>query len=782
MKKIFKKIIAAALGSVIMLTSVPFSVFGADVTITKSGGWYEYAFVQWSGSGSATVEYKETTAADSTYTAVDSELIRDNRVDIPGLKGDTAYTIKVTVDGASSETTVKTMSYNRDGYAHFNSSGVGAYNDDGTLKSNADVIYVTNATKNSVTYGSYKGIANILSNASKISKPLAIRIIGTVDTQTRDADGTKTTDKNNGVVAINGLVDTSSGSDSNFNMCEIKGASNLTIEGIGTDALIDKWGMVIKNDAKSCEIRNLGFQRYPEDATAIEGANNVWIHNNDFESGENKYDLTSEQDKHYGDGSTDIKKSYYITISGNYYHNGHKTSLIGASSSQYQDWITFSGNVFDATAERTPRVRNAHVHVYNNYYKDVTGYGIGASYNSKIFSEANYFENTNIPITMGPVGSDKYGGTVKSWADIFVDCYEITNPDSAKTGTSYTAASSRDEKTSIANPKSGGDAYDNFDISTSNFYYNSYSVVSAQQAKSDNMVYAGRLNADSGYNGASGGESTTETSESTTVSTESTTSADSTTETTTLTTDTTTEITTQTTTETTTVTETTTESTTHAPVSDIVITDGLFAGVDYGNIFVLEDMPFVSGETTFDGVTYPGWAAGTNNPSTSNDVPTKGAAIKVTPQYDGVFTLTFKLNASKSYYAVESDGTRLETLTNSSADPVCYTKVYNLTGGKEYYFYCKGSKIPVLAMSLDEDKPVTLIYGDADNSGTLTSNDAAQILASSLGGFTSELESAYPNYAFKYLDVNNDGALTAADAALVLNRTLDSSILFPAEG
>lgn len=548
MKKFFKGFISAVLATTIAFCGIPFLAVGAELKVEKSGGWYEYAFAEWTGDA-ASVEY--ALKGSDSFTAVDSELIRGNRVDIPGLKGNTEYTLKIVgTDGTTATTDVQTMSYDRSGYAHFNSDNVGAYNDDGTLKSDADVIYVTNENKNTVKYDKYTGIANILSNAGKLSKPLAIRFVGKVDTQTRDADGTKTTDKNNGVVAIKGLVDQDMGDDSNFNMCEVKGAKNLTIEGVGTDALIEKWGMTIKNDASNCEIRNLGFALYPEDATAIEGAANVWIHNNDFESGENKYDLTSEQDKHFGDGSTDIKKSNYITISGNYYHNGHKTSLIGASTSQMQDWITFSGNVFDATSERTPRVRNAHVHVYNNYYKDVTGYGIGASHNSKIFSECNYFENTNIPITMGPVGKDKYGGTVKSYGDVFDGCYDITNPDSSKVGTTYVEAKSRDEKTVIENPISGGDAYDNFDISTSKFYYNGYTVMTAQQTKEHNAVYSGRLNENEGYNKGTGytvpDETTTET---TTVTTESTT------------------ITTEATTESTTIatTEKTTEVTTDAP-------------------------------------------------------------------------------------------------------------------------------------------------------------------------------------------------------------------------
>lgn len=626
MKMLLTKAAAAVLAVSVMLTSLSFTVSGADISIVSSGGWYETAFAEWSGSDVTTVEYKETLADDSTYTQVDSQLIRDNRVDIPGLKGDTRYTLRLTAsDGSSTSTTVTTMSYNRDGYAHFNySSGVGAYNNDGTLKDDADVIYVTNENKNTVTYEGYTGIANILSNARRFSNPLAVRFIGTVDTQTRDADGSKDTDKANGVVAINGLTDRDMGDDSYFNMCDISRPTELTLEGIGTDALIEKWGFTIAGGT-SVEVRNLGFSLYPEDAIGIQNSGDysthIWVHNNDFEKGYNAYDLTDEKDKGDGDGSTDIKYSEYVTVSDNYYHECHKTSLVGGGTSHQQDYITFARNYFDTTYERTPRVRNAHVHVYNNYYSGTTGYGIGASYNSRIFSEANYFENANVPITMGPVGSDRYGGTVKSYADIFVNCADTANPDSAKNGTSYVTATSRDEVMNISNPVSGGNAYDNFDTDSSIFYYNNYSIMTAAEAKDFAIEYVGRLNTDSGYNNGNTEEPTTEP-------------------------------TTKTSTETTT--ETTSETTT-------------------------------------------------------------------------------------------------ETVTETTTEPTT-------------------------------DEPVDILYGDADNSGIITSNDAATVLAKALNNaFITPLEQAHPNDALAYLDVTADGRITSNDAAYILSKTLDNSFVFPAE-
>ena len=69
---------------------------------------------------------------------------------------------------------VDVMEYDRSGYAHFNyNEGVGAYKDDGTLKDNAIVLYVTDATKNTVELKyngkTVRGIGNILNSVGKAS-------------------------------------------------------------------------------------------------------------------------------------------------------------------------------------------------------------------------------------------------------------------------------------------------------------------------------------------------------------------------------------------------------------------------------------------------------------------------------------------------------------------------------------------------------------------------------------------------------------------------------------
>ena len=90
------------------------------------------------------------------------------RIDIPGLKAGT-YTLTVTVGQESvlTKNGITVYAYDRSGFAHFKyNDGVGAYKDDGTLKNNAVVLYVTDQNKNDVEQKvgniTVKGIGNII--------------------------------------------------------------------------------------------------------------------------------------------------------------------------------------------------------------------------------------------------------------------------------------------------------------------------------------------------------------------------------------------------------------------------------------------------------------------------------------------------------------------------------------------------------------------------------------------------------------------------------------------
>lgn len=75
----------------------------------------------------------------------------------------------------------------RSGYAHFdNEEGIGAYQDDGTVKENTQIIYVNNENKNTVTATfrnqTYTGLVDILQNADCATEPLLIRVSGKITT------------------------------------------------------------------------------------------------------------------------------------------------------------------------------------------------------------------------------------------------------------------------------------------------------------------------------------------------------------------------------------------------------------------------------------------------------------------------------------------------------------------------------------------------------------------------------------------------------------------------
>jgi pectate lyase len=64
--------------------------------------------------------------------------------------------------------------------------------------------------------------------------------------------------------------------------------------------------------------------------------------------------------------------------------------------------VTYHHNWFDGTNQRHPRVRFGNpVHVYNNLYSSVGGYGVASTQGAGVLVEGNYFENTEDPFHLG---------------------------------------------------------------------------------------------------------------------------------------------------------------------------------------------------------------------------------------------------------------------------------------------------------------------------------------------------------------------------------------------
>ena len=252
-------------------------------TITKSSGWLESAFVEWSpvsGADSYNVYY---TGGGETNKKIDEQLIRSYgtyfRADVPGLAAGT-YTLTVkpvvaSVEGAGSTTSdLAVLAHDRSGFAFSNGRIPGAYNLNGTLKNDAVVLYITQNTKNTIEFSvitnangttktNYVGLQGILDGFKKglDKRPLAIRLIGNITDPSTLYNGDLVIENKKNVL------------------------SSITIEGIGNDAVVNGWGIRIKT-ATNIEIRNLGFML----TDAAEGDNiglqqdndYIWVHNCDL--------------------------------------------------------------------------------------------------------------------------------------------------------------------------------------------------------------------------------------------------------------------------------------------------------------------------------------------------------------------------------------------------------------------------------------------------------------------------------------------------------------------
>ncbi len=458
----------------------------AAITFSEAGGYEEGVYAKWAPVAGAD-GYKAYISADdgNSYKAIDNELIRQYadywRVDEVALKAGN-YKIKVeaiSVDKSNNATVITSnvtgvitaTKYDRSGFAFSSNSkygtGSGAYNDDGTLRTGAQVIYVTAKTAKTCTAtvngNKVTGLQAILTAKQKktATEILDIRIIGLVTKDDLDSVG------------------------SSSEGIQCKGAASysemgITFEGIGDDAAVKGFGFLIRN-CGNVEFRNFGILAFMDDGISLDTDNcNIWIHDMNLYYGSTGGDA----DQAKGDGSLDIKgASTNITVSYNHFVDSGKCSLCGMSDSA-EFLVTYHHNWFDHSDSRHPRIRVASVHVYNNYFDGNAKYGVGTTKGSSAFVEANYFRNCNDPMMSSGQGTDamgdgtfsgENGGMIKAYANTVVGAHSLVyaNSDAGTlpmNATSYDAylASTRDEvvPASYVTVK-GGTKYNNFDTSSS---------------------------------------------------------------------------------------------------------------------------------------------------------------------------------------------------------------------------------------------------------------------------------------------------------------------------
>ena len=474
------------------------------VQITEAKAWLESAYLKW-------VPF-EGASSYNVYIdgkKIDTQLIRQYasyfRADVLGLKAGT-YSVKVVpvnaegkeMAGANTATNLVVKSHNREGFAHFNFEGIGAYNNDGTLKPDAKVLYITASTAKTVSTDVIVGSKNKKVNAKGFqaiinayqkgydTTPIAFRIIGKVS-----------------LADLDGISSSSEG-------IQIKGKSgystmNMTFEGVGDDATVYGFGFLVRN-SKSVEFRNFAIMRCLDDALSLDTENsNIWIHHLDLFYGRKG----SAADQAKGDGTVDIKgNSKYVTVAFNHFWDNGKSSMCGMKSETGENWITYHHNWFDHSDSRHARVRTMTVHMYNNYYQHCDVYGIGATSGSNIFMESNYFEAVKRPIMSSLQGTDikgskgtfsgENGGMIKSYGNVFVDKPSgfsyITYADNPASFDAYEVAKPSDQLPASVKTLVGGTCYNNFDTNPDVMY--SHTADNAVDVPSiiEGFYGAGRLN------------------------------------------------------------------------------------------------------------------------------------------------------------------------------------------------------------------------------------------------------------------------------------------------
>ncbi|CAE6458955.1 unnamed protein product [Rhizoctonia solani] len=215
--------------------------------------------------------------------------------------------------------------------------------------------------------------------------------------------------------------------------------SNKTILGKGTSGWIKGKGLRLAG-SKNVIIQNIRISDinaqyvWGGDAISLQGATNVWIDHNYFKNVGRQFIVS-----HFDPNTK-------VTISNNYF-NGQSTYSTGCDQHHYwaflllgkDDQITFARNYVYYTSGRGPHIggtsgnkreypdlgpefpltplgRTETLHMFNNYFNDITGHALDAGVGAQVLAEGNYFNKVKTPST-GNTDGAVFAATSSSMAD-----------------------------------------------------------------------------------------------------------------------------------------------------------------------------------------------------------------------------------------------------------------------------------------------------------------------------------------------------------------------------
>lgn len=226
----------------------------------------------------------------------------------------------------------------------------------------------------------------------------------------------------------NSEVITISGTISGNTLITIKNGANITIQGTGSSSQLVGVGLNIR-DYTNVIVKNLKIHEveYPNDALTLDNVQRGWVDRCEL------YSKTGpDVAKDTYDGLLDIKKgSSGITVSWCYLHDHRKCSLIGHTDNLNQQEedsrirVTYHHNYFVNTEGRNPSIRYGATHMFNNYYGNITDYGLASRNGARAKVENCHYENVKLPMStdkfMDPSSDagDKIGGYICQTGNLF---------------------------------------------------------------------------------------------------------------------------------------------------------------------------------------------------------------------------------------------------------------------------------------------------------------------------------------------------------------------------
>lgn len=182
---------------------------------------------------------------------------------------------------------------------------------------------------------------------------------------------------------------------------ELKDISNISLIGVGNQALFDQIGIHIRN-ARNIIIRNVHVRNVKKsgsptsnggDAIGMESdVSNVWVDHVTLEA--------SGGEKEGFDALFDVKdNTKYVTLSWSILMNSERGGLVGSGTGDDQNGpITYHHNYYQNLKSRMPLLRYATAHSFNNYFDGIADSGMNPRLGGQIKAENNYFTNAKNPI------------------------------------------------------------------------------------------------------------------------------------------------------------------------------------------------------------------------------------------------------------------------------------------------------------------------------------------------------------------------------------------------